>query len=87
MNLSRTDQSLFAQWWFSIDRVLLGAVLMLLGAGLVLSLAASPAMAVKRGLPVFYFAQRHALFALLAAGLVIGRVVEPPIPVVLLGAL
>jgi cell division protein FtsW len=72
MILSRTDDSLFAQWWFSVDRVLLAAILVLIGAGLVLSLAASPAMALKRGLPVFYFAQRHALFAVLAVILIVG---------------
>ena len=72
MNISRTDDSVFAQWWFTVDRVLLAAILVLLGGGLVLSLAASPAMAVKRGLPVFYYAQRHALFAVAGAMLVIG---------------
>ena len=71
MKISRTDQSLLAQWWFTVDRVLLGAVLLLIGAGLILSLAASPAMAVKRGLPVFHYAQRHAVFAILAASLVV----------------
>ena len=66
MNTSRPDDSLFTQWWSSIDRVLLAAILVLIGAGLVLSLAASPAMAVKKGLPVFHFAQRHLLFAILS---------------------
>ncbi len=72
MNISRTDDSLFAQWWFTVDRVLLAAILVLIGGGLVLSLAASPAMAIKRGLPVFYFAQRHTLFAALSVLLVLG---------------
>ena len=71
MNISRTDDSLFAQWWFTVDRVLLTAIFVLIGGGLVLSLAASPAMALKRGLPVFYFAQRHALFALVSIGIVV----------------
>ena len=71
MNISRTDDSLFARWWFTVDRVLLTAILVLIGGGLVLSLAASPAMALKRGLPVFYFAQRHALFAVLSVILII----------------
>ena len=72
MNISRTDDSLFAQWWFTVDRVLLTAIFVLIGGGLVLSLAASPAMALKRGLPVFYFAQRHAFFALLSVIIIIG---------------
>jgi cell division protein FtsW len=72
VTISRTDDSLLAQWWFTVDRVLLGAILALLGGGLVLSLAASPAMALKRGLPLFYFAERHAVFAVIAAALIVG---------------
>ena len=72
MTISRNDQSHVARWWFTVDRVLLTAILVLVGAGLVLSLAASPAMAVKRGLPVFYFAERHALFAVLAGAIIVG---------------
>ena len=71
MTISRTDDSLFAQWWFTVDRVLLATVLLLIAGGVVLSLAASPSMALKRGLPVFYYAQRHAAFAVVSATLVI----------------
>ena len=80
MTIARTDQSHVAQWWFTVDRVLLTAILVLVGAGLVLSLAASPAMAIKRGLPVFYFATRHAAFAVLAGGLIVGLALLAPRP-------
>ncbi|MDX2159387.1 MAG: putative peptidoglycan glycosyltransferase FtsW [Hyphomicrobiaceae bacterium] len=63
MRLTRSDRSLVAEWWFTVDRQLLAALLVLIGAGLVLSLAASPAVAVKKGLPPFYFAERHFVFA------------------------
>ncbi len=66
MTLSRTDQSLLAAWWFSVDRVLLTALLALAAGGVVLSLAASPAMALKRGFPTFYFFERHLGFTLVA---------------------
>lgn len=66
MRLSRTDRSLVARWWFSVDRQLLAAILMLIVAGFMLSLAASPAIAMRRGLGAFFFAKRHAIF--LAAG-------------------
>lgn len=42
---------------------------MLAGAGLVLSLAASPAVAEKKGLATYYFVQRHFLFT--SAGVVV----------------
>ena len=68
MRISRTDRSLLADWWFTVDRVLLAAILALVCTGLVLSLAASPAVAVKKGLAAFHFVERHLLFALLGVG-------------------
>ena len=55
MRLSRAERSLLADWWFTVDRMLLAAILVIAGAGLLLSLAASPTLAVKRGLPTYYF--------------------------------
>jgi cell division protein FtsW len=69
MRLARDDRSIVAEWWFSIDRLLLAAVLALIGIGIVLSLAASPAVATRKGLPTFFFVERHLVFA--AAGIVL----------------
>jgi cell division protein FtsW len=69
MRLSRVERSLVSDWWFSVDRVLLVALLVLIGAGLLLSLAASPAIAIKHGLPTFHYTERHLAFALLAAAI------------------
>ena len=63
MNFSRADRSLLAEWWFTVDRPLIAAVLMLIATGVMFSLAASPAVAVHHGLSPFYFVQRHAVFA------------------------
>jgi cell division protein FtsW len=63
MRLTRADRSLLADWWFTVDRPLLGVFLVLIGAGCILSLAASPAVAVKKGLAPFHFAERHFFFA------------------------
>lgn len=68
MRISRADRSRFAEWWFTVDYVLLLAILALVGAGLVLSLAASPAVAIKKGLPTYYFVKRHILFSGLGLG-------------------
>ena len=64
MRLSRAERSLLVDWWFTVDRALLAAILVIVGAGLLLSLAASPSVALKRGLPTFYFVERHVVFAL-----------------------
>ena len=65
MKISRTDRSLVAEWWFTVDRVLLSVIFILAGTGLVLSLAASPAVALKKGLPAFHFVERHVIFSAL----------------------
>ncbi len=69
MRVSRADRSRVADWWFTVDHVLVGAILAIVGAGLVLSLAASPAVAIRKGLPTYYFVERHLLFS--AAGVLI----------------
>lgn len=78
MRISRTDRSVLADWWFTIDRVLLTAVLALAAAGCVLSLAASPAMALKRGFPTFYFFERHLGFAALAVAILLAVSMTSP---------
>jgi cell division protein FtsW len=64
MRISRADRSRLAQWWFTVDHVLLSAILVIVAAGVVLSLAASPAVAEKKGLAEYYFVERHVLFSI-----------------------
>ena len=64
MRLSRAERSVLVDWWFTVDRALLATILVIAGVGVVLSLAASPAIAIKRGLPTFHFVERHLAFAL-----------------------
>jgi cell division protein FtsW len=71
MRLSRAERSLLADWWFTVDRVLLAAILVIAGTGLLLSLAASPSIAVKRGLPAYYFVERHLVFSVLGVGVML----------------
>ena len=71
MRLTRADDSLLAEWWFTIDRRLVALMLALFGVGFVLSLAASPAIAVKKGLPAFHFVERQAVFAALGSALML----------------
>jgi cell division protein FtsW len=63
MRLQRTDESRLTRWWFTVDRQLLALILILIGIGLVLSLVASPSIAIKRGLGSYYFVKRHMAFA------------------------
>jgi cell division protein FtsW len=64
----RSDTSPLAEWWRTVDKGLIAAALILLGAGLVLSLAAGPAAASRTGHDdPFYFVYRQAIFAAAAA--------------------
>lgn len=64
----RSDTSPLAEWWRTVDKGLIAAALILLGAGLVLSLAAGPAAASRIGYDdPFYFVYRQAVFVIAAA--------------------
>jgi cell division protein FtsW len=72
MTLSRAEKSIVTDWWFTVDRMLLATILTIAGAGVVLSLAASPAIAIKRGLPTYYFVERQVAFIALAVAIMLG---------------
>ena len=55
MRLTRADKSVLSDWWFTVDRLMFFGLLLLMGAGLVLSLAASPPIAAKYHLEAFLF--------------------------------
>ena len=60
--ISRAERTRFANWWWTVDRLMLAALAVLMMTGIVLSLAASPAVATRIGLDAFYFVNRHALY-------------------------
>jgi cell division protein FtsW len=63
----RSDASPLAEWWRTVDKGLIAAALILLVAGLMLSLAAGPAAANRIGYDdPFYFVYRQALFVFVA---------------------
>ena len=59
IGVARNDTSLFGLWWWTVDRWTLAAVATLIGFGVILILAASPAAGQRIGLDSFYLAQRH----------------------------
>ena len=71
--MNRTDRSLFASWWWTVDRTLIAAAVVLLVAGLVFSFAASPVVAERIGASdSFHFVKRHAVFFVLALPVLFG---------------
>ena len=72
MMFSRAEKTPLAEWWWSIDRELLGALILLMTCGMVLSFAASPPVAERIGLSPWFFIIRHALFCVAALPVLIG---------------
>ncbi|UDL94813.1 MULTISPECIES: FtsW/RodA/SpoVE family cell cycle protein [Lichenihabitans] len=69
--ISRAENSRLANWWWTVDRWLLGALGLLMILGIVLAMAGSPAVAERLGLSTFYFVRHQAMFMLPAAALLI----------------
>src|SRR6478609_5629450 len=62
--ISREQRTPFSEWWWTVDRLLLGAIIALMLGGIILSLAASPPVAVRIGLDPFHFFSHHVMFLL-----------------------
>ena len=60
--VSRTQHTPFGDWWWTIDRATLAALIGLMLGGIILSLAASPPVAARLNLDAFHFVNRHILF-------------------------
>ncbi|MEM6812604.1 MAG: putative lipid II flippase FtsW [Pseudomonadota bacterium] len=67
--LSRADDSLLGQWWWTIDRQLLFTIFSIMGLGVILVATASPPVATRIGLDQYHFLLRH--FILLVPAIVI----------------
>lgn len=59
MRFARIDQSPVARWWWTVDRWSLAALGILMGFGVVMSLAASPAVAERIGYDGMHFVRRY----------------------------
>lgn len=70
--ISRSDRSPLAEWWRTIDRPLLSALLFLALCGLLMSFAASPPVAERIGVDEFHFIKRHAIFFLPTVAIMVG---------------
>src|SRR5438874_948544 len=78
MRFARIDQSQVARWWWTVDRWSLAALGMLIGFGVVMSLAASPPVAERIGYDGLHFVRRHLAMLPLALGLMLAVSLQPP---------
>jgi cell division protein FtsW len=70
--ISREQRTPFSEWWWTVDRLQLAALVALMLAGIILSLAASPSVATRIGLDPFHFFDRHVLFLVPSVIVMIG---------------
>ena len=69
---ARSDRSTIGVWWWTVDRWMLGVVAMLIGIGVVIAFAASPAAAARMNIgDPFHFAVRQCVFAAISVMILI----------------
>ena len=69
---------LLGQWWWTVNRWTLAAVIALMFVGAILVLAASPAVATRIGLDSFYLVRHHYMMLPAAAAVLIAVSVLTP---------
>jgi cell division protein FtsW len=69
--VSRAEPSLSGRWWWSIDRLILSALVALMVSGVVLLMAGGPPVSERLGLSTFHFVNRQAVYLLVALTVVI----------------
>lgn len=71
ISFSRKSQSLISNWWWTVDKVLLGLITVLIIIGIFLNFSASPAVANRIGADTFHFVKRQLFFIPLAFGIML----------------
>lgn len=75
--LSVASDPILPRWWRTVDKTTMAAIFLLFGIGMVLSLASSPPLAKQNGLPLFHYAERQAIFGVMALIAMVGTSMLP----------
>ena len=70
--ISRSDRGALARWWFTVDRPLMSATLLLMAVGVLVSMAASPPVASRIGLDPYHFVKSQLFYLSLAVCVLTG---------------
>ena len=71
MNITRSDRSQLALWWWTIDRYLLTSFFILMMFGILLVMASTQHLAENLNIPSHYFTIRHLLYGALSIPIII----------------
>jgi cell division protein FtsW len=77
IEFGRTDRSIVGRWWWTVDRWSLAVCLLTMAVGIVLIMAASPAVADRIGLQSFHFVWRQMLYLIPALLVLFGMSLLP----------
>ncbi len=61
-SFSRNSRSILSNWWWTVDKVLLALITIIIAIGIFLNFSASPAVAQRIGLGSFHFVKRQLFF-------------------------
>ncbi len=78
---TRADPSVIGKWWWTVDRWMLLALFVLSALGIVMVMAASPAVAERLGLESFHFVRRQFVFLMPALAIMVGVSLLSPLAV------
>ncbi len=62
VSFARNSKSIIANWWWTVDKTLLGLITLLLFIGIFLNFSASPSVANRIGVGSFHFIKRQLIF-------------------------
>ena len=69
---ARDDRSVLGRWWWTVDRWTLAALALLVAVGILLTFAASPAVAERIGYEPLHFLRQQLMFLPLALAMMLG---------------
>ena len=70
MIISRRNNNIFAKWWWSVDKYMLSAFLLLIVLGVFLSFSASPSISLIYNFEKYHYVIWHILFAVTSLGII-----------------
>lgn len=76
--ISRAQRTPLSEWWWTVDRMLVGAILTLMLIGIVLLLAASPPVAIRLGIDPFHFVHKQVIFLIPAVAVMLSTSLLSP---------
>lgn len=70
-SFKRNSRNIIGNWWWTVDKVLLGLITVLIIFGIFLNFSASPSVANRIGADTFHFVKRQLFFLPIAYGLMV----------------